>query len=118
MGLNFSKLNQISNAEIMQNVQEPIRIDVPTPEQIQLTSTSELRQSALKIIKNYRVSQEIVAGCKAQILKDIEDKENPYRMVYAAVEAISRLTGDGDNFFLQVEKKIADVYGLKGTKHD
>ena len=82
MGLNFSKLNQISNAEIMQNVQEPIRIDISTPEQIQLTSTSELRQAALKIIKNYHINQEIVAGCKAQILKDIEEKENPYRMVY------------------------------------
>ena len=84
----------------------------------EIASTEELRQSALKIIENYRINQEIVTGCKAQILKDIENKENPYRMLYAAVEAISRLTGDGDNFFLQVEKKIADVYGLKGVKHD
>ena len=118
MGLNFSKLNQISNTETVQNVQKPIKEDIPTPEQARTASTGELRQATLRIIENYHINQEIVAGCKAQILKDIENKENPYRMLYAAVEAISRLTGDGDNFFLQVEKKIADVYGLKGVKHD
>lgn len=107
------------NSTNQQHEQEkPIKEDIPTPEQARTASTGELRQAALRIIENYHINQEIVAGCKAQILKDIENKENPYRMLYAAVEAISRLTGDGDNFFLQVEKKIADVYGLKGVKHD
>ena len=116
--LNFSKLNQISNTEIVQSVQKPIKEDIPTPEQARTASTGELRQVALRIIENYHINQEIAAGCKAQILKDIEDKKNPYRMVYAAVEAISRLTGDGDTFFLQVKQKIADVHGLKGAEHD
>ena len=114
MGLDFSKLNQISNTETVQNVQKPLRIDIPEPEQVQHTSTEELRKTALKIIENYHINQEIVAGCKAQILKDIEEKKDPCRTLYAAVEAISRLTGDGDNFFLQVKNKIAEVHQLKG----
>ena len=67
--------------------------------------------AAQKIIAAHKLSHEIAEGCRLQILKDIENKENPYRMLLCAAEAISRLDYAGDTFFLQVQSKLIEVYG-------
>lgn len=53
----------------------------------------------------------ISEGCRRQILQDIKAKQNPYRMLLTAAEAISRLDNDGDTFYLQVRDKLIEVYG-------
>lgn len=53
----------------------------------------------------------ISEGCRRQILQDIKAKQNPYKMLLTAAEAISRLDNDGDTFYLQVRDKLIEVYG-------
>lgn len=67
--------------------------------------------TAQKIITEYKLSHEIAEGCRLQILQDIERKENPYKLLLLAAEAISRLDYKGDTFFLQVKNKLIEVYG-------
>lgn len=67
--------------------------------------------TAQKIIAEYKLSHEIAEGCRLQILQDIERKENPYKLLLLAAEAISRLDYKGDTFFLQVKNKLIEVYG-------
>lgn len=57
------------------------------------------------------LKHKIAEGCRLQILQDIKDKQNPYRMLLTAAEAISRLDDAGDTFFLQVRDKLIEVYG-------
>lgn len=63
------------------------------------------------IIKEYKVNREIAESCRLQILQDIEQKENPYKILLYAAEAISRLEFKGDTFFLQVRNKLIEVHG-------
>lgn len=63
------------------------------------------------IIKEYKVNREIAEGCRLQILQDIEQKENPYKILLYAAEVISRLEFKGDTFFLQVKNKLIEVHG-------
>ena len=67
--------------------------------------------TAQKIIAEYKLSHEIAEGCRLQILQDLERKENPYKLLLLAAEAIGRLDFKGDSFFLQVQQKIIEVYG-------
>ena len=67
--------------------------------------------AAQKIIAEHKLSHEIAEGCRLQILQDIERKENPYKLLLLAAEAIGRLDFKGDSFFLQVQQKIIEVYG-------
>lgn len=67
--------------------------------------------AAQKVIAEYKLSHEIAEGCRLQILQDIERKENPYKLLLAAAEAISRLDYAGDTFFLQVRNKLIEVHG-------
>ena len=55
----------------------------------------------------YKISE----GCRLQILQDIQKRQNPYRILLTAAEAISRLDNDGDTFYLQVRDKLIEVYG-------
>jgi hypothetical protein len=57
------------------------------------------------------LKHKIAEGCRLQILQDIKDKQNPYRMLLTAAEAISRLDDAGDTFYLQVREKLIEVYG-------
>lgn len=66
---------------------------------------------AQKIIKEYRLNHEISEGCRLQILKDLERKENPYKLLLIAAEAIGRLDFKGDNFYFQVKNKLIEIYG-------
>lgn len=65
-----------------------------------------LKKPAPKELKH-----KIAEGCRLQILQDIKDKQNPYRMLLTAAEAISRLDDAGDTFYLQVREKLIEVYG-------
>ena len=67
--------------------------------------------TAQKIIAEHKLSHEIAEGCRLQILQDIERKENPYKLLLIAAEAISRLDYNGDTFFFQVKNKLIEVYG-------
>ncbi|MBO7716033.1 MAG: hypothetical protein J6S85_20885, partial [Methanobrevibacter sp.] len=51
-------------------------------------------------------NREISAGCKEQILQDIQDKKNPYRIILTAAECISRLNNSGDSFYNEVKAAL------------
>lgn len=57
------------------------------------------------------LKHKIAEGCRLQILQDIQEKQNPYRMLLTAAEAISRLDDAGDTFYLQVQQKLIEVFG-------
>lgn len=67
--------------------------------------------AAQKIIAEHKLSHEIAEGCRLQILQSLEQRENPYKLLLLAAEAIGRLDFMGDNFFLQVQGKLIEVYG-------
>lgn len=67
--------------------------------------------AAQRLINEHRLSQNIAEGCRLQILHDLEQRGNPYKMLLCAAEAIGRLDYQGDTFSLQVQQKIIDVYG-------
>ena len=62
------------------------------------------------------ISHEIAEGCRLQILQDIEHRENPYKLLLLAAEAISRLDYKGDTFFLQVRKTIMELSAAEPAK--
>lgn len=74
--------------------------------------------AAQAIIKDNKRRREIAEGCRLQILKDLEQGVNPYKLLLYAAEAISRLDTGTDNFFLEVQKKIINVYGADISEKD
>lgn len=82
----------------------------PEPQRTAPTDTAPIA-AAQRIISEYKLSHEIAEGCRLQILHDLEQKENPYKLLLLAAEAIGRLDFKGDTFFLQVQQKIIEVYG-------
>lgn len=74
--------------------------------------------AAQKIIADYKFDHEVAEGCRLQILQDIENKVNPFKLLLYAAEAISRLDRKGDGFFLQVQSKLIEVYGADITEPD
>jgi hypothetical protein len=83
-----------------------------TPEGAAPTPGSNPIAAAQKILAEYKLSHEIAEGCRLQILQDIERKQNPFKLLLLAAEAISRLDNAGDTFFLQVQNKLLEVYGF------
>lgn len=67
--------------------------------------------AAQRLIAEHKQSHEIAEGCRLQILQSLEQRENPYKLLLLAAEAIGRLDYAGDTFFLQVQQKLIDVYG-------
>lgn len=91
---------------------EGFKTPEPHPEQRRTAPTDTAPiAAAQKIIAEHKLSHEIAEGCRLQILQDIERKENPYKLLLLAAEAIGRLDFKGDSFFLQVQQKIIEVYG-------
>jgi hypothetical protein len=91
----------------------------PPPER-QLTAPTDTAPiaAAQKIIAEHKLSHEIAEGCRLQILQDIERKENPYKLLLLAAEAIGRLDFKGDSFFLQVRDKLTQVHGFDISEAD
>ena len=56
-------------------------------------------------------AREVAAACLAQILQDIDNRQSPYRMLLCAAEALDRLSGGKDAYFLQVQQRLRMVYG-------
>lgn len=67
--------------------------------------------AAQAIINHHNLNHEISKGCRLQILNDLERKENPYKLLLYAAEAIGRLDNQGDTFFSEVQNKIIEVWG-------
>lgn len=67
---------------------------------------SENMQTVKQIIKETQINRQITEGCKLQILQSIAAKENPYKIILAAAEAIGRACNQGDSFYLQVQQAI------------
>lgn len=74
--------------------------------------------AAQAIIKDNKRRHEIAEGCCLQILQDLEQGVNPYKLLLYAAEAIGRLGTGTDIFFLEVQKKIIDVYGADISEKD
>lgn len=66
---------------------------------------------AQKIIAEHELSHEIAEGCRLQMLQCIERKENPYKIILLAAEAIGRLDFMGDAFYLQMQSKLIEAHG-------
>ena len=98
MKIDFTKLNQIGNSDIVQ----PVREEKPIAE---LTDEEKIT-IAVRIINNYHVNRKIAAGCKEQILKDIENGNDIYFTLCLAAEVIGRLEGTNDSFYVAVRDKI------------
>lgn len=81
----------------------------PQPEPAPVQQRPELQ--GLKKPAPQELKHKIAEGCRLQILQDIKAKQNPYKMLLTAAEAISRLDEAGDTFFLQVRDKLIEVYG-------
>lgn len=73
---------------------------------------------AQKVIAQYRLNHEIAEGCRLQILQGIESKENPYKLLLCAAEAIGRLDFRGDTFYLQVQEALKQAHGYDITEGD
>lgn len=127
MELDFSKINNIA----VRGTESPVTgllSDKGTPIQagelkghteplrslqghIKQTDRERLIEAAIQIIENDRINHEISEGCRLQILQDLERKENPYKLLLFAAEAIGRLSNCGDSYYLQVKNKLIEVYG-------
>lgn len=71
---------------------------------------TELETSKARSCQRCKVNKEIADGAKAQILLDISKKENPFLMLLYASEVVSRMSGDGDQFFLKVRAELLKTY--------
>lgn len=90
-------------------LEELARTTPQQPEPAPIQQRPEL-QGLIKPAPN-ELKHKIAEGCRLQILQDIQDKQNPYRMLLTAAEAISRLDDAGDTFYLQVQQKLIEVFG-------
>lgn len=90
-------------------LEELARTQSGQPEPAPMQQRPELQ--GLKKPAPQELKHKIAEGCRLQILQDIKDRQNPYRMLLTAAEAISRLDDAGDTFFLQVRDKLIEVYG-------
>lgn len=63
-------------------------------------------EACKRILIETKYNREISAGCKEQILQDIQDKKNPYRIILTAAECISRLNNSGDSFYNEVKAAL------------
>ena len=81
------------------------------PEPAPQTMDTNPIATAQRIIFEHKLSHEMAEGCRLQILQDIERKENPYKMLLYAAEAIGRLDNMGDSFTLQVKKALIKAHG-------
>lgn len=106
------RLRDYAQQQQQERAGEDFKTPEPHPEQRRTAPTDTAPiAAAQKIIAEYKLSHEIAEGCRLQILQDIERKENPYKLLLLAAEAIGRLDFKGDSFFLQVQQKIIEVYG-------
>lgn len=106
------RLRDYAQQQQQERAGEDFKAPEPHPEQQRTAPTDTAPiAAAQKIIAEYKLSHEIAEGCRLQILQDIERKENPYKLLLLAAEAIGRLDFKGDTFFLQVQQKIIEVYG-------
>lgn len=91
-----------------------------TAEQPPGTEPEPIKEKA-RSCQRCKVNREIADGVKAQILLDISKKENPFLMLLYASEVISRMSGDGDQFFLKVRAELLKTYDddvLQSTNHE
>lgn len=80
---------------------------IPTIKPQEPHTTEEIRAAALHIVKEYKINKQVVEGCKLQILHDLKEGGCDYSlMLLCAAESISRMTGEGDNFYLQVQQLL------------
>lgn len=90
---------------------EPEPAPAPRSERQAGTSSEGAAGQAARILHEYDINRQAAEGCKAQILHDIKRKQNPYLLLLLAAEAIGRLTGEGDNFLLEVNESLERVHG-------
>lgn len=84
----------------------------------QTTITHNPIAAAQAIIKDNKFRHEVAKGCRLQILQELEQGANPFKLLLYAAEAIGRLDSGADTFFLQVQQKILDVYGEEVTEQE
>lgn len=73
-------------------------------------------ETCKKLIAETRLNRNISEGCKLQILKDIKEKSNPYRIILTAAECISRLNNSGDSFYNEVQAAMFAAFGEDPAK--
>ena len=73
-------------------------------------------EACKRILAETKHNRAISAGCKEQILRDIQGKKNPYRIILIAAECISRLNNSGDSFYNEVKAAMFAAFGADPAK--
>lgn len=98
MGLDFSKLNQISDTEIIQNVQKPVKEDTPEPEQVQtsvsLDAVSDMNKRNLEMYSTYQHNILAAGTLESEITKDLQQGKPLAILFLQAMQVISNMTGN------------------------
>lgn len=115
MGLNFSKLNQISNTAIVQNVQKPVKEDTPEPEQVQasvcLDAVSDMNKRNLEMYSTYQHNILAAGTLESEITKGLQQGKPIASLFLQAMKAISLMTGD-EFTYQNTAELLQSVYGF------
>ena len=98
MGLDFSKLNQISGTAIVQNVQKPVKEDAPEPEQVQtsvsLDAVSDMNKRNLEMYSTYQHNILAAGTLESEITKGLQQGKPLAILFLQAMKIISNMTGN------------------------
>lgn len=115
MGLNFSKLNQISNKKTVQNVQKPVKEDTPEPEQVQtsvsLDAVSDRNRRSLEMYSTYQHNILSAGTLESEITKGLQQGKPLAVLFLQAMQVISNMTGNPSTYQNTAEILQA-VYGF------
>jgi hypothetical protein len=104
----MTKFSDVMKAHnfVSQAPEEQLR---PTP---QPDLQADQSQAAKAIIETYKQNSEIAEAVKQAFHQDIRKHENPFYMLTYMCEALDRMSGKGDKFYLWARNEIIQEYGL------
>ena len=121
MGLDFSKLNQISGTAIVQNVQKPVKEDTPESEQVQtsvsLDAVSDRNRRSLEMYSTYQRNIIEAETLESEITKGLQQGKPLAILFLQAMKIISNMTGNPFTYQNTAEILQA-VYGFGLHKPD
>lgn len=97
------------NRAIGNTLNEDVYPDIEDNLRDSFAESTKVLDAAINIIQNNKRNKAIVDNIKKQILTDIEDGKDMDKILIYAVEAISRLSNNGNDFVDIIAKKIEEV---------
>ena len=115
MSLNFSKLYQIGNEKIVQSVENPVKENIPEPEQVQssvsLDAVSDTNRRNLEMYSSYQANIKTAGAIESDITKGLQQGKPLAVLFLQAMKVISLMTGNSFTYQNTVELLQA-VYGF------